>query len=146
MLAAPNNRCLVLACSRMFMQKKVTGNSTLLQALDTYTPAAKLTSFAFSCAARVLTVVTLLMFRSLQSQFWLHHSQDSRSRSQYGQPNDTNTLAARSIHRHAIALAGTCMPKAVRLEQKERRFSNRCFPKQRARQRSPKTTSSAQNY
>ena len=126
--------------------KGLTENDILLQILEPYTPAAKLTSFASSYAARVLTVVTFLCPEVCTRQFWLHQTQDSRSRSQYGQPNDTNTLAARSIHRHAIALAGTCMPKAVRLEQKERRFSNRCFPKQRARQRSPKTTSSAQNY
>ena len=64
MLAARNNRSLALACSTMFMQKRLTGNSTLLQALDTYTPAAKLTSLASSYAARMLTVVTLLMSRS----------------------------------------------------------------------------------
>ena len=65
MLAAPNNRSLALACSTMFMQKRLTGNDIPLQILEPYTPATKLTSLASSYAARVLSVVTLLMSRSL---------------------------------------------------------------------------------
>ena len=50
--------------------KGLTGNDILLQILEPYSPAAKLTSFASSYAARVLTVVTLLMSRSLHKPVW----------------------------------------------------------------------------
>ena len=93
----------------MFMQTRFTGNSTLLYALDTYAPAAKITNLASPHAIRTLTVCRKVR----TSKLWLHQTQDLRSRSQYCQPDDTDTFAARSKRRWAIALATKSMQQKL---------------------------------
>ena len=139
-----NKRTLVIACVTKFMQKKLTEEHFTFASLWHIYSARKLTSLSSSYAARTLTEPTF----SCATNFAQTSSSSTWIKVQTQEINvlPNGTFAAPSKRSVAIALTRKCMPKAMRLEEKERPLSNRYFSKQRARQRSPKTTCSAQNY